>query len=84
MDLTDSEIRRKSLLQTNNLSQHAQFGEMQRSLNQLLQQNFKKHQQILEFRPNFEYQLYRVPQNKSQSLNFGRELLMRQLDKLME
>jgi hypothetical protein len=72
------------LLHPINNSQHTQFAEIQRSINQLLHQNRKKHLQIAEVRPNFEYQLYKVAQNKSQSLNFGRELLMRQLDRLME
>ena len=85
MDLfTESDIRRKLLLQTNQQSQHTQFGELQRSLNQLLLQNRKKYERIIEAKPNFQYQLYRIPQNKGQSLNFGRELIMRQLDRLME
>jgi len=47
-------------------------------------QNRKKYERIVEARPNFEYQLYKIPQNKGQSLNFGRELILRQLDRLME
>ena len=35
-------------------------------------------------RPGYSHQLIKIHENKSVSLNFGRELLMKQLDKLME
>jgi hypothetical protein len=38
----------------------------------------------MEVRPNFNYELLKVNDNKAVSLNFGRELLLKQIDKLME
>ena len=64
--------------------QHLQFGELQKEVAQLTAQNRKKFETILQAKPHFSYQLVKVNENRSVSLNFGKELLMKQIDKLME
>jgi len=65
-------------------TKHLQFGELQKEVTQLAQQNRKKYMEVIEYRPRFDYQLIKVSENRSISLNFGKELLMKQMDRLME
>lgn len=54
------ENRKKSVIHHQPLSQHLQFGELQREVSQLSAQNKKKYFQIIENRPHFNYQLIKV------------------------
>ena len=71
------------ILDTSN-QKYMQFGALQKELSQLRNNNKKLYQQIIEYRPDFGYKPINIAENKSVSLNFGRELIMKQIDKLME
>ena len=47
--------RNKSIIHNAPLSQHLQFGELQREVSQLSAQNKKKYLQIIENKPRFTY-----------------------------
>ena len=61
-----------------------QLAELQRSVQHLTAQNRAKYQQILRHRPAFECRLYKAGENQAVSKGAARELLLRQLDRLME
>lgn len=63
---------------------HKQMGELYRNVSRLALQNHKKYQQIILSKPFYEYQLYKVPEIQQWQKTFARELLMKQLDKLID
>jgi hypothetical protein len=84
MENNGSEIQRKPVLEKNSKNICMQLGELQKSANQLILRNKKKYEQILRFKPVFEYRLYKVHENQTLSKGVGRELLLRQMDRLLE
>lgn len=78
------ETQRKSVLDNNSKLVCLQLAELQRSVQQLTAQNRAKYQQILTHKPAFECRLYKVSENQALSKGAARELLLRQLDRLME
>ena len=61
-----------------------QLGELQSSAHQLVLRNKNKYEQIVKHKPGFEYRLYKVKENQILSKGVGKELLLRQMDKLLE
>jgi hypothetical protein len=84
MENTFSEIQRKPVLEKNSKNICMQLGELQKSAYQLVLRNKKKYEQILKYKPAFEYRLYKVHENQALAKGVGRELLLRQMDKLLE
>ena len=82
--LPSSDSKKKSVINNPPVSQHLQFGELQREVSQLAAQNRRKYQQIMEVKPSFAYELIKVGEGRSVGLSFGRELFMKQMDRLME
>jgi hypothetical protein len=78
------EQQRQSVLEMNSSHICIHLGEMRRSIVQLQGRNRKKWDQILRNRPDFEYRLIKVNENQTLSKAFSRELLLRQMDRLLE
>jgi hypothetical protein len=57
---------------------------MQKTITDIVQQNRKKFATILAEKPEFAYQLYKTGELQAISKAFGKELLLRQLDRLLE
>jgi hypothetical protein len=77
-------LGKKSILYANNSLTYIQMGELQKSIQELVQQNRNKHQKILESKPHFPYALYKIGEFQANSKAFGKELLLRQMDRLLE
>jgi len=60
------------------------LGELQKTISDIVQQNRKKHATIVAEKPEFSYQLYKISEFQAISKAFGKELLLRQLDRLLE
>ncbi len=60
------------------------MGELQKTIADLVQQNRKKYSTILAEKSEFSYQLYKISEFQAISKAFGKELLLRQLDRLLE
>ena len=82
--LNSSDVKRQKLLQSSVSSQYMQFGQLQKEVSQVAVQNRHKYHQILASKPDFVYEPYTVTEHKSLNVNFGRELLMKQMDRLLE
>lgn len=85
----ESEVKKdqpckKSILFANNSLTYIQLGELQRNINELVHQNKIKYAKISEAKVDFKYQLYRIGEFQANSKAFGKELLLRQLDRLLE
>jgi hypothetical protein len=78
------EIQRVSALENNSKLVCLQLAELQKTVHHLSIQNKKKYQQILRYKPAFECRLYKANENHCLSKGAARELLLRQLDRLME
>lgn len=74
---------RKGNLSGNPAFMSSQMNELQRTVNQLTAQNRKKYNQILGSKPCFSHTLYRVSEPQSMHRAFGKELLLKQLDRLL-
>ena len=63
---------------------YIQMGELQKNINELVYQNKSKFNRICESKMNFGYQLYKISEFQANSKAFGKELLLRQMDRLLE
>jgi hypothetical protein len=74
---------RKGNLNGNPAFMNSQMNELQRTVYQLTAQNKKKCNQILASKPCFSHTLYKVNEPQSMHRAFGKELLLKQLDRLL-
>jgi hypothetical protein len=75
---------KKSILFSNSSLTSIQLSELQKAIQDLVYQNRKKHAMIVESKPEFAYQLYKISEFQAISKAFGKELLLRQMDRLLE
>lgn len=73
-----------SLMSKNSKNVCMQLAELQKAVSELLLSNKVKHEQISKHKPSFNYRLHKPKETMNTSKGVGRELLLRQLDKLLE
>lgn len=61
-----------------------QIGHFQRDIAELTRSNKDKYQAVLKNNPAFAHQLYKIGEFQALGKSFGKELLMRQLDRLLD
>lgn len=79
-----SQAVKKSILFNSSNLVYIQLGELQKSIKELVTQNKYKYGSIVESKADFKYQLYRIGEFQSNSKAYGKELLLRQMDRLLE
>lgn len=90
--LNDSESKResqwatskRSILFANSSLTYIQLGELQKNIKEMVGQNREKYLKICQHKADFNYQLYKTGEFQANSKAFGKELLLRQLDRLLE
>ncbi len=75
---------RRSVLFANSSLTYIQMGELQKNIAELVHQNKIKYAKITDSKADFSYQLYKIGEFQANSRAFGKELLLRQLDRLLE
>ena len=60
------------------------MGELQKNISELAVQNKRKHTTIITHKPSFPYVLYKISDKQAISKAFGKELLLKQMDRLLE
>jgi hypothetical protein len=61
-----------------------QLAGLNQNVNELIIANRAKFNQIVAVNPHYAYKLYKTVENQSLNRAFGKELLLRQMDRLLE